>query len=82
MNELRSLLLSNYRTLLLSNASYALAYIRRQANIVAHNLARASISDVSPSIFFYPPDCIHLLFLTFETLITQFSMQKLLHLFP
>jgi ribonuclease HI len=58
MNELGTLL-SNCRTLLLSNASYALAYIRRQANIVAHNLARASILHVSPSIFLHPPDCIH-----------------------
>jgi len=37
MNELGSLL-SNFRTLLLSNVSYALAHIKRQANILAHNL--------------------------------------------
>jgi ribonuclease HI len=58
MNELGSLL-SNCRTLLLSNASYALAYVRRQANIVAHYLARASILHFNPSIFLHPPDCIH-----------------------
>jgi len=61
MNELGSLL-SNCRTLLLSNASYALAYVRRQVNIVAHNLARASILHASPSIFFHPPDCFILVF--------------------
>jgi len=58
MNELGSLL-SNRRTLLLSNASYALVYIRRQANIVAQNLARVSILHSSLSIFFHYPDCIH-----------------------
>jgi len=58
MNELGSLL-SNSRSLLLSYVSYAITYIRRQANIIAHNLARASILHASPSIFYYPPDCIH-----------------------
>jgi len=52
MNELGSLL-SNCRTLLLSNASYTLAYVRRIANTVAHNLARASILHVSPNIIFF-----------------------------
>jgi len=52
MNELKCLL-SNCITLLLSNASYALTYIRKQTNIVAHNLARASILHVTPSIFFF-----------------------------
>ena len=42
VNELGSLL-SNCRAMLFSNASYALAYVRRQANRVAHNLARASM---------------------------------------
>jgi len=57
VNELGSLL-SNCRTLLLSNPSYVLTYIRRQANRVAHNLARASILHASPNIFFHPPYCI------------------------
>ena len=57
VNELGSLL-SNYRALLFSNATYALAYVRRQANRVAHNLAQASILHVSPSIFNHPPYCI------------------------
>jgi hypothetical protein len=57
VNELGSLL-SNCRTLLFSNATYVLAYVRRQANRVAHNLARASILHASPSIFNHPPYCI------------------------
>jgi len=44
-------LLSNCRTLLISNVSYALAYIRRQTNRVARNLARASRLHASPSSF-------------------------------
>jgi len=58
VNELGSLL-SNCRTLLSSSASYTLAFIRRQANRVAHNLARVSILHASPSIFNHPPYCIH-----------------------
>jgi len=58
MNELKSLL-SNYIILLLSNVSYALAYIRRQTNIVAHNLARAFILHVTLSIFFHHHVSIH-----------------------
>jgi hypothetical protein len=57
VNELRSLL-SNCRALLFSNVTYALAYVRRQANRVTHNLARASILRTSPSIFNHPPYCI------------------------
>jgi len=47
VNEL-GILLSNYRTLLFSNASYALTYVRRQANRVTHNLSQASILHVVP----------------------------------
>jgi len=57
VNELGSLL-STCRTLLSSNASYTLAFIRRQANRVAHSLARASILHASPSIFYHPPYCL------------------------
>jgi len=62
VNEL-GILLSNCRTLLFSNASYALAYARRQANRVAHNLARASILHASPTIFYHSPYCIHYIIL-------------------
>jgi len=58
VNELGSLL-SKRRELLFSNASYALTYARRQANIVTHNLTRASILHASPNIFIHPPYCIH-----------------------
>jgi len=57
VNELGSLL-SNCRALLFSNDTYALAYVRRQANRVAHNLARASILHASLSISNHPPYCI------------------------
>jgi len=58
VNEL-GILLSNCRTLLFFNASYALAYVGRQANRVAHNLARASILHASPTTFYHSPYCIH-----------------------
>ena len=58
VNEL-GILLSNCRTLLFSNASYALTYVRRQAKRVAHNLARTSILHVSPTTFYHSPYCIH-----------------------
>jgi ribonuclease HI len=58
VNEVRSLL-SNCRALFFfSNASYALAYVMRQANRVTHNLARVFILHASPSIFNHPPHCI------------------------
>lgn len=60
VNEIGSLL-ANYRALLSSNTSYALAFIRRQSNRVAHNLARASILHASPNIFYHSPYCIHYL---------------------
>jgi hypothetical protein len=56
VNE-RGSLMSNCGTLLSSNASYTIAFIRRQANRVANSLARASIlhvSHVSPILY-----CIH-----------------------
>ncbi|MCH86393.1 replication protein A 70 kDa dna-binding subunit, partial [Trifolium medium] len=40
--------LTNCKSLISSNASYNLAFIRREANRVAHNLARASILQSSP----------------------------------
>jgi len=58
VNEL-GILLSNCRTLLLSNTNYALAYVKRQANRVAHNLTRASILHASPTIFYHSSFCIY-----------------------
>jgi len=62
MNELGNLL-SNCWTLLSSNVGYALAYIKRQANRVAHDLARASILHASLNTFSHPPFCIHFIIL-------------------
>jgi hypothetical protein len=57
-NELDTLL-STCNSLLISNANYNIAYVRRQVNRVAHNLATASLFQSSPSVrHFYPPDCI------------------------
>ncbi|KAK2426613.1 two-component response regulator ARR10 [Trifolium repens] len=57
-NELGTLL-STCSSLLISNANYNIAYFRRQANRVAHNLARASLFQYSHSVqHFYPPGCI------------------------
>ncbi|KAK2401271.1 hypothetical protein QL285_050877 [Trifolium repens] len=58
VNEVGTLL-STCSSFLISNANYNIAYVRRQANRVAHNLARASLFQSSPSVYhFYPPDCI------------------------
>ncbi|PNX57208.1 replication protein A 70 kDa DNA-binding subunit, partial [Trifolium pratense] len=57
-NELGTLL-ATCRSILSSNISYNIAFIRRQANRVAHNLARASLSQSSPIVhYYYPPNCI------------------------
>ena len=39
------------RSLLLDRPDFAVSYIRRQANDVAHSIARASLSNPSPHIF-------------------------------
>jgi len=41
------------RSLLLDRPDFAVSYIRRQANRVAHSIARASLSNPSPHIFHY-----------------------------
>ncbi|KAK2383160.1 hypothetical protein QL285_070645 [Trifolium repens] len=57
-NELGTLL-STCSSLLISNANYNIAYVRRQANRFAHNLARASLFQSNLGIhYFYPPGCI------------------------
>jgi hypothetical protein len=57
-NELGTLL-STCSSLLISNANYNIAYVRRQANKIAHNLASASLFQSSPSVHhFYPHGCI------------------------
>lgn len=57
-NELGTLL-STCSSLLIPYANYNIAYVTRQANRVAHNLARASLFQSSPNVqHFYPPNCI------------------------
>jgi ribonuclease HI len=56
-NELGTLL-STCKSILTANASYNIAFVRRQANRVAHNLARASILQSSPMTFYHSPSCI------------------------
>ncbi|GAU20068.1 hypothetical protein TSUD_381600 [Trifolium subterraneum] len=57
-NELGTLL-STCNSLLISNVDYNVAYVRRQANRVAHNLARTSLFQSSPNVHHYfPPSCI------------------------
>ena len=56
-NELGTIVTS-CRSYLSAHASFKLAFIRRQANRAAHNLARASVFQSSPSIFLSPPHCI------------------------
>ncbi|MCI10405.1 eukaryotic translation initiation factor 3 subunit C, partial [Trifolium medium] len=57
-NELDTLL-STCSSLLNSNANYNIAYVRMQANRVAHNLAKASLFQSSSSVHhYYPPNYI------------------------
>jgi len=44
-------LVSHCRSLLLSRNDFVVSYVRRQANKVAHSIARASLSNPSPNIF-------------------------------
>jgi len=55
--------LPKFHMLSFSNASYALAYVRRQANRVAHSLARVSILHATSTIFYHSPYCIHYIIL-------------------
>ncbi|KAK2379004.1 hypothetical protein QL285_066849 [Trifolium repens] len=48
-NEL-GILFSTCSSLLISNGNCNIAYVRRQANRIAHNLARASLFQSSPSV--------------------------------
>jgi hypothetical protein len=50
--------LSTCKSIFTANANYNIAFVWRQANRVAHNLARASILQSSPMTFDHPPSCI------------------------
>jgi hypothetical protein len=64
VNKLRmfcvmTILLSTCSSLLISNANYNLAYVRRQINRVTHNLARVPLFQSSLGVYHYHPhDCI------------------------
>ena len=46
------------KSLLLQGCNYSVQFVRRQANIAAHSLARASRLHAGFYIFDSPPDCI------------------------
>jgi ribonuclease HI len=56
-------LVSCCRSLLASNSDFAVSFIRRQANKVAHTIARASLSHTSPHIFYDVPSTMYSLFM-------------------
>jgi ribonuclease HI len=51
-NELRDLIVQ-CRSFLNSNPDFVVLFIRRQANKVAHSIARTSLSHYSPHIFYH-----------------------------
>jgi hypothetical protein len=53
-----SLLICHINNMLLSNPNFKVKFIKRQANMVAHTLARAAISWSSRCIFETLPLCI------------------------
>jgi ribonuclease HI len=62
LNEIGDLV-SECKTLLLSNPDYVVSFIRRQANSVAHNIARAALSYPSPHVFYDVPTTLYSLFM-------------------
>jgi ribonuclease HI len=62
LNEIGDLV-SECRTLLLSNPDYVVSFVRRQANRVAHNIARAALSNPSPHVFHDVPTSLYSLFM-------------------
>ena len=48
-----------YRILLRESSGFKICYARRQANVVAHTIARASHFHASPTVLTYPLNCIH-----------------------
>lgn len=57
-------ILRQCRTLLIELPNYLVRFVRRQANLVAHNfLARDSIVHAGHQNFLYIPSCIHHLIL-------------------
>jgi ribonuclease HI len=53
-----SLLISNIKSLLLSNPNFEVKFVKRQTNMVAHSFARAAYSIASCRIFYLILRCI------------------------
>ncbi|XP_024626802.2 uncharacterized protein [Medicago truncatula] len=53
------------KQLLSLHANFSVRFVRRQANKVAHNIARASLSHPSPHIFFDVPSSLNTLLLNY-----------------
>jgi hypothetical protein len=58
-----SLLISNIKNVMSQNPNFVVKFIKRQANMVAHTIARAAISWPSRYIFESLPHCISSLLL-------------------
>jgi ribonuclease HI len=53
-----SVLISDIKSLLEANPNFEVKFVKRQANMVAHSLARAAYSMTSRSVFESIPRCI------------------------
>ena len=52
-------IVSQWKDILTTNTDFKVSYIRRQANRVAHTIARASLSQPSPHIFHIVPSTLY-----------------------
>ena len=55
-------IISRCKDLLSSRNNFIVSYVTRQANMIAHNIARASLSHPSPHIFHEVSSTLYLLF--------------------
>ena len=47
------------RIFLCENSGFKICYVKRQANVIAHIIMRASHFHANPTVFTYPLVCIH-----------------------